>query len=326
MNENNLIVIPEDIREDIQVFGFLKLWKLIPISLSFILGMILFVFLPGAILFRIIVLFAVPIIISVFIAFDIKKNRKINKELKMVKNEGYSIQTVRIDSPFIYFQDGSIGMVIKVEPLPWELKTGQQKFLSSYAFGTVIRWANMNKAFLDIYADTDFDRADFVLREKEIQYEETLSDRPKVQELLLIRNEYHKGKSKIIGGETAYHIRIKMKASQEQLIDTVNEIIGQLQKSGAQAYIIGEESLERLNQYQMMPIGTSKPVYYESEKITDRIRDLTFMAKTKIKEIFNQIKKQQAEEKKKAILKHGNGRKLGGEGFEQNTLHLRKGR
>ncbi|KXG77367.1 hypothetical protein [Thermotalea metallivorans] len=315
MNEHDLIIIPEDIREDVKIAGFLNLWKIFPIVGSLFFGIVLFIILPGHLGYRGFIMFAVPAAISYIVIFDVRKNKRLDKELKKVKREGHRIEIVKIDSPFLYFQDGSVGIAVKIEPLPKELTTGNQQYIAGISFMEMIRWGNMHNAIIELYVDPKYDTDEKVLKEKEQQYEEVLQNRSKIKNIMLMRNRYHFNLARA-GGRTAYHMRVRIKGSEEELIGIVEEMIESIRRTGDQAYIVGEDALYRLNEYQLKPTTTSRPVYFESDRLMDKIKDLMYWGRMRIKKLMENRKKQKAEQKKNNIFKHGSGRKIGGEEIE----------
>jgi len=166
------VTFPYDVRHDITFYG-LKITKIwIPI-LGLVGSALLFaVDVPFlSVMFRLLLMVLVPVVLFVFFVFDmgqwIKRLRDFIKEppLRLPDSRGKegSVQSLidvkarRSGGPFLDYKGGYGGVIMSVEPLPWDVMTADDKTVEVSTFQAALSRALGNNMVVSIYIDFDLE-------------------------------------------------------------------------------------------------------------------------------------------------------------------------
>lgn len=166
------VAFPYDVRHDVTFYG-LKITKIwIPV-LGLVGSAALFVvdvpFL--SLMFKLLLMVLAPLALFVFFVFDvgqwIKKLRGFVREppLRLPDSRGKegSLQSLidakarRSGGPFLDYKGGYVGVIMSVEPLPWDVMTGDDKTVEVSAYQTALSRALENNVLVSIYIDFDLE-------------------------------------------------------------------------------------------------------------------------------------------------------------------------
>lgn len=179
------VVFPYDVRHDITFYG-LKITKIwIPI-LGLVGSALLFaVDVPFlSVMFKLLLMVLVPAALFVFFVFDmgqwIKRFRDFIKEppLRLPDSRGKegSVQSLidvkarRSGGPFLDYKGGSVGVIMSVEPLPWDVMTEDDKTVEVSTFQAALSRALGNNLVVSIYIDFDLELPRVEIERKALEW------------------------------------------------------------------------------------------------------------------------------------------------------------
>ncbi|MBO8129519.1 MAG: TraC family protein [Peptococcaceae bacterium] len=277
---------PEDIREDVLYFGCLTVRSLIVVALAVASGGLLFAFMPGPIGFRLALFVFIPGVAFVLAVADLPRwVRRIQNYLREPAvrtvagehslKELFPVQTGADDEPFFRFADKSVGVVMRVEPPPWETTTGAERLARREAFAAALRTAVAEDVECVVYCDTGPDLQQSEWDRRAAKVEELPSDG--LRAIARSRLELHRR----MAGEyralrTSYHIRLRTRKftlklpglhskkqrktdqdfhdpSQEKLYEVATTIAAELQSVGCNVYFLSHDALADLLERQLNP-------------------------------------------------------------------------
>jgi len=177
-------VFPYDVRHDISFYG-LKISKLwIPIT-GLVGAAFLFLldipFLP--LMFKLLLLVLAPFFLFVFFVFDVgqwvKKIREFTKEstLRLPDNRGgeNSLQSLigakarQGGGPFLDYK-GYVGILIAVDPLPWEAMTQEDRTMEVGSYQMALSRALVRNIIVSIYTDFDLELPRVEIERKALEW------------------------------------------------------------------------------------------------------------------------------------------------------------
>jgi len=179
------VTFPYDVRHDITFYG-LKITKIwIPIAGLIGSGVLLVVDVPFlSVLFKLLLMALVPVALFVFFVFDtgqlIKRFRDFIKEppLRLPDSRGpkgslqalIDVKARRSGGPFLDYKGDSMGVIMSVEPLPWDVMTEDDKVVEVSSFQTALSRALENNVVVSIYIDFDLELPRVEMERKALEW------------------------------------------------------------------------------------------------------------------------------------------------------------
>lgn len=173
------VEFPADIREDIRIFGGLKLWDLVYLIPVVIVG-ILFVFPPLPWPLKILLIVGIPFGTFLWLLFDVpsilRKRRGFKAEpsprtaAQADRNIQEIISVLNVDqSGFVITTDQHVHIYLSVTPGAWATKTTDEKDHAGIAWVQAVTRALAHGMYLDCYVINDIEllRAEFARQERE---------------------------------------------------------------------------------------------------------------------------------------------------------------
>jgi hypothetical protein len=166
------VTFPYDVRHDITFYG-LKITKIWITVLGLVGSALLFaVDVPFlSLMFKLLLMVLIPVSLFIFFVFDmgqwIKRLRDFMKEppLRLPDSRGKegSVQSLidvkarRSGGPFLDYKGGYVGVIMSVEPLPWDVMTEDDKTVEVSTFQAALSRALENNMVVSIYTDFDLE-------------------------------------------------------------------------------------------------------------------------------------------------------------------------
>ncbi len=277
---DNQIYFPEDVREDVAIFGNVTLLRaVIFLVIPILLGVLFFLFLPLSTGIRLTSLFFFPAVGGITVLMDIpgrlRRYKRYLKEPGRRKSgppeEKGSLQEMIgaafLSGPYLHYKDGSAAVFLKVAPPPWEYQTDTKKIEQENTFAASVTRAISYGLEVTEYADVDRDlcREEWDLREA--QYSQ-LEDGG-LKDLGLARVRHHRDYA--LARKTEYHIRLRAipgmvdlqrrpadaeerrRLTEEALQDAAGGIIMELSRADMSVSVLGAESIRNLAVKQINP-------------------------------------------------------------------------
>ncbi|MBO8172443.1 MAG: hypothetical protein H0Z33_11170 [Bacillaceae bacterium] len=254
-DQDQTVYFPEDIREDVLLFDLFELKAFFQAIIIFVVALILFVFIPIPIGFRLLFILLPAFILILAVAFDLpvylKKRRRYKREPAIRTAEGGKNTTsvyfpiTGIDGPFVEFQSGDWAVFIRCAPPPWDYLPSMERFSQAWGFQKLLRSLHSEGAELLITSEEELD-----LQIDEWQHQESTyaSFSPGLKELGLSRVQLQRDMAEQgMIKKTYYLLRITISPSQLQLGKNVTENVQLIKEKLQRLSGIAVQTLSEMN-------------------------------------------------------------------------------
>ncbi|MCL6448194.1 MAG: hypothetical protein K6U04_08595 [Armatimonadetes bacterium] len=310
------VEFPADIREDIRIFGGLKLWDLVYLIPAVIVG-ILFVFPPLPWPIKILLIVGIPFGTFLWLLFDapaiIRKRRGFKAEpsprtaAQADKNIQEIISVLNVDqSGFVTTTDQHVHIYLSLTPGAWATKTTDEKDHAGIAWVQAVTRALAHGMYLDCYVINDIEllRAEFTRQERE--HANLPEGLRKISEA---RRSYWQDMSTAgFARSCSYVVRIgadpfgleitpkprskseRITKTKQIMVEITRDVMQKLQATGASATVLSPELIRDFAARQLNPA-----IHREMEPVreTDWVRLEAQEAGEEAKEIKANVKKKE---------------------------------